>query len=230
MTKRKWLIIIFVVLVILITVVTFSIWKWQQIGYPRWVYNSPLTCKPLWNCIIVDPALMQPIRTTSISKENKLDELTETKIVNLAPQDNNGPWGSYVYIIGDKEHILTLDFNQQIKGNESLDNFEKYLDGRFFHVQFPEKKIDSKVDRRGDSTSIPRAVESDLQEGEIAKVNFSSYENGRLKGKLTAKLRQVSYGVTSADPDCQMGDLISYCYQYVPANINLQINFDFKLQ
>jgi len=213
-----------------LTSVSFFYWKWRQTGYPRWIYDGPQTCYPVWHCIIIDPDPFEPIETatTSVSTETikttpiQPNEFIETKIVNIIPQDNFGTQNSYIYHIGDKDKIITLAFSHEISGKETLDNFERYFDYANFNVQFPEKQVAGH--------SIPTAWGSNLKNNEVGKIIFTSYENGRLKGNLKTNLKKVSYGVTSSDPDCITDDISGYCFKNIPVNINLEINFDFKLK
>lgn len=192
--------------------------NWQPIvmtGEPEIITPSQ-TKPPITTPTAIVPNQPQPTSTATASMP------IETKVVDLAPQDNSS-FGTSISI-NDGSVDLHLQFDQEITSYESLDSFEKNFLRSGFQINFPEKQAQYNL------SVTPVAWGSSSQGGEVTKVNFTSYENGRLKGIVTAKLDKIQYEIHSREPGCQIDDMIGICFKDIPVNIDLQINFDVKIK
>ena len=157
-----------------------------------------------------------------------------TKIVDLTSdvREKPGMDSGYKFTsdnikIGANEgdHIY-LTFDNSINGNESIDNFRKYLqlENTVVNISLPEMTVKG-------SDDVPRISEFDQVVRDNMKINFLSYENGKLKGILTTKASKADYWVhDNNDPECMTGDMMGLCVKTLPIDINLIINFEVQVK
>ncbi len=163
---------------------------------------------------------------------NKLNVYSTPKIVNLVTEKREKPTQDY-QLTSDNIEIGTytgdhiyLRFNNAINGNESLNNFRKYLnvESTVVNISLPELKV-----KRADD--VPTITEFDQAVRDNMKITFLSYENGKLKGVLNTKASEAVYWVRDYnDLGCVLGDMVGVCVKTIPLNVDLTINFEVQVK
>jgi len=172
-------------------------------------------------------------KQTKITTENSTSNVS-TKVVNLVSDVREKPERDSEYILTsdnievgtDRGDNIYLRFDNAINGNESLENFKKYLqpENTVVNISLPELAVKG-------ADEIPTISESDQAVRDNMKITFLSYEKGRLKGILTTKASEADYWVRdNDDPKCITDDMMGICVKTIPLNMDLTINFEVQVK
>lgn len=158
------------------------------------------------------------------------DTFTERKYVDLVTRQRIKPPDDPSYVLrSDNIRVgeltgdyIYLRFDRRIVGNESLENFRKYLDreATVISIALPEKAIEGK---------IPTVNESDKSVRDTLVVTFDRYQDGILTGTLETIAAKAGYFISEQSENCQTDDIRGTCIRYIDLNMKLTIRFSVKV-
>lgn len=143
-----------------------------------------------------------------------------TQVIYL--ENLNSPKYFHSLGVGDlsgKRDNIWLEFDRQIIGNQSLENFKKYSQ--------PRRTVLNINLKDGGRISI-----GDEAVRDNTKIVFTSYENGILTGVLVTKVSTSFTWISDNSPDtkCITGDIVGMCGAEKPINLDLIVNFKVRAE
>jgi hypothetical protein len=172
------------------------------------------------------------IKANENDARKTVNPAAQTKVISLVTMHRSSTSGRGVaelrsdnIMIGTlEEDYIYLRFDEAIMGNESLENFQKYLrpEGSVVHIMIPEKQVED--------NPVPKILEMDATVRDNLKVTLTEYTGGVLKGVLTTRANRATYAAASSDPSCITDDMRGVCTKEIPLDMNIVINFEVKVK
>lgn len=139
--------------------------------------------------------------------------------------DQHFDYRAYTY--EDDRVFLYLSFDPDVIATSTYDGLIKHYNYLNMEVRFPERATATSRFYYANRYPVERLTKPNA-DGVI--VEFFTYEESRLRGRISGTATHITEFRTSNEPSCRVGDQGGMCFFDEPAELPFVITFDLTLQ